>query len=289
MKRLKHSKFKNTSILFELLVRQMTSDILNDNQNNSKALPIIKRHFNNKAELNKELNLYQTLIKEKFDSEAKSMSFVDAIVNARHKLNNSLLNRGKYNLIKEVKDKFEIESFFNSRVNNYKVLASIYKLFEYAEADNPTDLIKAKYALVKHITKKPQKEEIHSNKISESFNFSEQDKDLRLLSYRILVNRFNERYSGKLDIKQRNLLKEYINNVSNTENLKEYVNKEIKLIKSKLQKYTSQIDDKVVKIKLNEVILLVDNILNERIIKDSHVISLLRHYELLKELKKVQK
>jgi hypothetical protein len=67
MKNLKHSKFKNTGVLFELLVRQVASDTLNNND--SKAIPLIKKYFAKSNELAKELNLYQTLVKEKFSKE----------------------------------------------------------------------------------------------------------------------------------------------------------------------------------------------------------------------------
>ena len=137
MKNLKHSKFKNTGVLFELLVRQVASDTLNNND--SKAIPMIKKYFAKSTELAKELNLYQTLVKEKFSKEDKANHLIDAVVTARTNLNQSILNRQKYNLIKEIKANYVLEDFFKTKVNNYKTLAAVYKLFEFTIADNPVD------------------------------------------------------------------------------------------------------------------------------------------------------
>ena len=94
MKNLKHSKFKNTGVLFELLVRQVASDTLNNVDSN--ALPLIKKYFAKSTELAKELNLYQTLVKEQFSKEEKASALIEAVVSARKALNNSVLNRQKY-------------------------------------------------------------------------------------------------------------------------------------------------------------------------------------------------
>ena len=139
MKNLKHSKFKNTGVLFELLVRQVASDTLNNSD--SKAIPLIKKYFANSTELAKELSLYQTLVKEKFTREDKASNLIEAVLAAKTKLNQSVLNRQKYNLIKEIKSNYVLEDFFKSKVNNYKTLAAVYKLFEYTVADNPVEIV----------------------------------------------------------------------------------------------------------------------------------------------------
>ena len=139
MKKLKHSKYKNTGILFELLVRQIATDTLNNKD--SYATRIIKEHFSKSTELSKELKLYKLFIDESFDSDYKASEFVNIILTERKKLNESALNRQKYNLIKSIKKNFVIEDFFKYRVNNYKENASIYKLFEHTTSDNPKDCI----------------------------------------------------------------------------------------------------------------------------------------------------
>jgi hypothetical protein len=135
MKKIKHSKFKNTAMLFELLTRQITSDIISSNE--SVAIQILKKFFNKNTELIKEYRLYKTLSDERFKSDTKANMLIEAALKARRGLNKNKLQNEKYELIKTIKENFEIDSFFQTKVNNYKLLASIYKIFEYNELDNP--------------------------------------------------------------------------------------------------------------------------------------------------------
>lgn len=281
MKNLKHSKFKNTGVLFELLVRQVASDTLNNVD--SKAIPIIKKYFGKSTELSKELKLYQTLVKEKFSKSEKANHLVDAILEAKSKLNQTTLNRQKYNLIKEIKSNYVLENFFKTKVNNYATLASVYKLFEFTVADNPVELVNTRYSIIEHITRGEVKK---TKELNEMSNFIKQDKDVRLLSYKILVDKFNEKYSG-LNEGQKKLLRNYINTVSEGTELKEFIETESVKLQKDIKTLSSKITDKVVKIKLSEVANLLKTITTAKSIKDNHVLSLLRYHELVKELKKV--
>ena len=72
---------------------------------------------------------------------------------AKSQLNQTILSRQKYNLIKEIKNNYVLEDFFKSKVNSYKTLAAIFKLFEYTIADNPVESVNNRYTLVEHITR----------------------------------------------------------------------------------------------------------------------------------------
>ena len=281
MKNLKHSKVKNTGILFELLVRQVASDTLNNTD--SKEIPIIKKYFAKSTTLAKELNLYQTLVKEKFAKEDKANHLIEAVLEAKSHLNQASLNRQKYNLIKEIKNNYVLEDFFKSKVNNYKALAAIYKLFEYTIADNPVESVNNRYTIIEHITRADSKKLTESNEMSA---FVKQDKEVRLLSYKILVDKFNDKYSD-LNEGQKSLLRNYINAVSEGTELKEFINVEVDKIQKELKTLTAKVSDKVVKIKLSEVTNLLKEIKAAKTIKDNQILSLLRYHELVKELKKV--
>ena len=283
MKKIKHSKFKNTGILFEMLVRQVASDTMNGQ--NTKALPLIQRHFKSGTELGKELQLYRTLQEEEFKSETNAQKFLQACVTARKALNESALRRQKYNLIREINDNFIIENFFKSRVSNYTLLASIFKLFEYAEAQNPAQMVRSKSILVEHVLRNALANPIkkkQGNTVKETFEV--QSKDIRLLSYKMVIDKFNVKYNG-LNQRQKNILREYINNVTNTVALKEFVQKEIPVIKKELKKASARVGSKIVKIKLNEVNNMLVTMKNAPIIKDKDILTMLRYYELIKELK----
>lgn len=277
MKRIKHSKVKNTGIIFELLVRQVASDTMNNK--NSKALNVIKKHFKTNSELAKELKLYRTVAQEKFLSESKASKFLDAVLRSRKQLNESQLRRDKYNLIKDLKSTYQLEDFFKSRITNYKVHASTYKLFEFAEADNPADYVSSKFALVEHI----QTQVVKTN---DTPKLSSQHKDVRLLASKLVVDKFNEKYNS-LSLAQKNMLREYINNVTNSAALKKYILQETAQLKSNIVSLKSSIPSKVIRIKLTEVANLLNKLSNQHSIQDKDVLTMLRYYELVNELKKL--
>ena len=281
MSTLKHSKIKNTGILFELLVRQVASDTLS--KDNSEAVRIIKEYFSNKTQLGKELQLYQTILTEKFNSESQANRFIDAVVSSRNKLNNSKLRREKYNLIKEIKEHYDLQSFTKARVDNYRTLASTYTMFENTSL-KPAEGVKLRYNLVEAVTGKRANKQIKKQIVSE---YSKQDKDMQLLSYQILIDKFNEKY-GDLSSKQKNVLREYINNVSNTSNLKELISSEVPHIKRTLRNKIRSTKDPVMRIKLKEVAKQATALGKRNVIKDQEVLSLMRFYELIKELKNIK-
>jgi hypothetical protein len=285
MKKIKHSKFKNTGVLFELLVRQITLEVLNGDKKET-AKTIVREFFAPNTELNKELRLYDILLKEKYSSETKADRLVETVCDAHAKLNQSALSKEKFNLIKEVSAKFDIEQFLSSPITNYKVLASIYKVFESKRETNYDikDIFNSKITLIENITSKPSQklQPTEDKKLIESYK--QQDKDLRLLTYKILVETFNKKYTN-LDDSQKNLLKEYINNITNTTKFKDYVSIELPKIVSELKTIKSKVEDKVTTIKLSETISVLEKMKMGKTVSDSQVSSIMLSYELIKELK----
>jgi hypothetical protein len=287
MKKIKHSKVKNTGVLFELLVRQITLEVLNgDKTENAKR--IVKEFFAPGKELNKELRLYELLNKEKYSSETRAEKFVDTVCEAYSKLDTNKLNKEKYNLIKEIKESFDSEQFLSSPITNYKVLASIYKVFESQKTPDSDikDIFDSKVTLIENITSKPiaksVKPQDESHQLVEMYK--KQDKDIRLLTYKILVETFNKKYTN-LDSKQKEVLREYINNITNTSKFKDYFTQELKSTISELNSLTKKISDKVTTIKLNETMSVLKGQKLGRSVSDNQVSVLLLSQELLKELK----
>ena len=279
MKKIKHSKYKNTGILFEMLVRKLTSETLTSNK--SVTIDIIKKYFGRNTELSKELQLYNSLVKEQFKSEAIALDYIRTVKSTYDKLNQSLLKRQRYNLVKEISEKFVFTDMAKMHINNYKVLASINMIFEYAETDNPKQLMECKRAIIEHsIITERAKPTIDT--IMEAFEA--QPKDMRLLSYKILVDKFNEKYSV-LDESQKQLLNKYITHVNDTTALREYIQKIIPTIKSDLAKQAKSITDAATKIKVATLSEMLCNVESMKTIKESHVLSLLRYFDLVRELK----
>lgn len=286
MKNIKHSKFKNTGFIFELLVRQITSEIMSG-KTSSKAEKILKEFFSSKKELSKELKLYQYLINEKYNSESKAEKFVETVCEARKRLDEQKLIKEKYNLIKQIKENYNIDEFVKSPISNYKSLASIYKVFEATitkESFEPKDIVNSKFTIVENIINSSieNKDKKVNDRVLEEYR--KQDEEVRMLSYKMLVENFNKKYNN-LSEEQKNLLKEYINNINNTGKLKEYVNNEVNSLSEGLKQIGSKVSDKVTKIKLAETISNIKKIKTVKKLKESHLSALMMSYELLKELK----
>jgi len=210
MTKLKHSKYKNTGILFELLVRKLTSETLSSDK--SVTIDIIKKYFGKNTELAKELQLYNSLLKEQ---------------------------------------------------------------------SNPKQLLECKNVIIKNNMMVEKRVEIKDPLIEA---FESQPKDIRLLTYKLMIDKFNDKYSV-LDESQKRLLNKYIINVNDTEALKEYIEKIIPQIKNELSIQAKVISDKATQIKVQKLSEMLCTVENMKTIKESHVLSLLRYFDLIKELK----
>ena len=277
----KHSKYKNTGILFELLTRQITSETISNIP--PKAVGILKKFFGNNSTLLKEYQIYHALLNKKFEKEASATVLLETLINAHSKINKSVLRRERYNFVKEIKDTYNIEDFFKAKIPNYKVYASVYNLLENQDA-NPLSIVNSKVHILEHITdkvlpNKPKKEMVMEE-------YEKFDKETRALTYKLLMEKFNDKYIGLAD-NQRILLREYVYNVSNNPKLKAFVNKEILVVKEEI-KTLSKNTDQITQIKLNEVVTLIKPLCKKASVHDDNVVNLLNYYELVNELKSAQ-
>ena len=281
MSKFKHSKLRNTGLLFEFLLRQVTVDVLNKKKE-SPALKIIKGKFNEHTELGKELALYNIILSKKFKSDKKADFFLSEVIRQRGKLNNMNLRREKYNVIASIKESYDVNQLFSSKVPNYKVLASVYKLFEGINEMGADEKTESYFIVIENVT--TLKHTKNKSYMPEEFK----DKDLRILSYRTLLEKFNKKYTNLSD-EQKHVLKEYISNISNTNNFSVFVETQIPKLKKKLKTKVTKVKDKVLRIKLREAVNCADKFcLNEsKQTDDNSVVQLLRYYELDKELDKI--
>jgi len=283
---IKHSKYKNTGILFELLVRQITADTLSGVE--SKASNILKKYFT-KTELGREYKLYESFFKNVNVSEAKADMVINTIVESAKHLNRSALRRQKYNLVNEIKKHYNIEDFFKTKLPNYKAQASLYSLIEIYSGDdnlNPNQIIENKTVLLEFLTKSTINKQEVKNSILEEFKH--QDKDIQVLAYRVLLEKFNDKYSG-LNHNQKLVLKEFINSVDSTPKLKEFYNTKVNEIKTHLTNLNKSVTDKAIQIKINEVINILPSLSKMDKASDDNLVNLLQYYQLVEELEAVVK
>jgi hypothetical protein len=280
--KVKHSKYKNTGILFELLVRQVASDTVSGKD--SSAINIIRKHFS-KSELAKEHKLYQALVSSKALTEGKAESLINATLEISSRLNRSALRKEKYNIIKDIRESYDLEEFFKSKINNYSQYAAAYNLIEThnsLEFIEPSQVIENKVTLLEHITRKEiNKDEVKDRVMEEYLSM---DKGTRILVYKTLLERFNSKYNNMSNT-QKSVLKEYINNISNTVKLREFVNNHFAAIRAELNRLNQTVTDKTVQIKINEVVNILKPLDKNQNVKDDNIIALLQFHQLISELK----
>ena len=288
MKKIKHSKFKNTGVLFELLVRQITLEVLSGNSKEN-AQKILKEFFSQKTEIGKELRLYQLLSEEKYKSENRAEKFIDTILEARKRIDSKKLTKEKYNLIKRIQEAFDINQFLSSPISNYKVMASIYKIFESQSSKNYDikDVFNSKYTIVEGLTGTEVKNKTKLIEEKALQQFKKQTKEERFLTTKVLLETFNKKHKT-LNRAQKSLLREYINNVSNTSKFKEYYTQQLKEVITNLVGQHKVVKDKVTKIKLKETINVLKNAKIGRVVSDNQVSAMMIAYELINEIKNVR-
>lgn len=278
---IKHSKYKNTGILFELCVRQITSDLLNNKD--SKAVKIFKKYFTN-TELGNEYTLYATIAKSPKLNETKSEILISTVMEQHRKLDKNKINKQKYNLIKEIKANYDIDDFFKAKISNYRTHAAIYTIFESTSEgfkNNTQQLVDNKMMLMEHLSGSAKSSKKEDSIVEELVN---EDKDIRLLTYKILIKKFNEKYSDFSE-RQKKVLKEYIYNITDTVKLKRFINEEMSYIWKELSSIQKETNDKVISIKIGEVIKFVNPIKENESVKDELITGILQYHQLINELK----
>jgi len=280
----KHSKYKNSGILFELLVRQITSDTLDGNE--SPAKDILKKYFV-KTELGREYKLYETLLKKTSLTETKANIVINTLVESSKTLNRGAIKRQKYNLISEIQKHYDLNKFFNHKLPNYKAYAAFYTLLEVANSTNlinPEQTINNKVTILEHLTAA----DIAPNKVRDEVieEFEKSDKDVRLLAYRSLLENFNTKYDD-LHPNQKVILKEFITSIDNTTRLREFYTDKINEIKSELVSLNKKTKNQVTQIKINEIVSLINLPSKNSRITDNDLVDLLQYYDLINELETV--
>ena len=281
--RIKHSKYKNTGLIYELLVKQIAADTLSKRE--SPALSVLRKFYTGNTALVKEFKLYDFILKNKGVGSKKAESVLSTIVEISRKLDANSLKKQKYELIKELKSHYDLEEFFSIKVESYKPLAALYCLMEAQATSGLVDLdifVDNKTTILEHLTQSKLSNKAVAETLIEEY--SKYDKDLRLLTYKILLEKFNDQYKDLLP-EQKNILKEFIVSVNSSTRLRNVVNQEMVKLQEEISTLKENVADKVVKIKLEEIQKAITPIKNTQKVEDNHLVSLMQYYELVNELR----
>ena len=283
--RIKHSKYKNTGLIFELLVKQIAADTLS--KKDSPAVAILKKNFTGRTALVREFKLYEFILKNKSVPQSKAESIVSTIIEVSRGMDRNILKKQRYNLIKDIKESYNLEEFFSISINDYKPLAALYCLMEahkVTDVVDPNFLVDNKTTILEHLTKEQQnKAQVRDTLIEE---YSKYDKDLKLLTFKILLEKFNNKYDSLLP-EQKNVLKEFITSVDSSNRLRTIVNKEFYKLKEEILKLKESIGDEIVAIKLQEVVKTIEPVSKLKKVTDDHLVNIMQYYELVQELKEL--
>ncbi|MDB4300252.1 hypothetical protein N9923_00615 [bacterium] len=279
--KIKHSKYKNTGILFELLVRQITADTLSGNE--SAAIDILRKYFV-KTELGREYKLYESISKSSVLSEAKAGLYISTTLDSSKHFNRGILKKQKYNLINEIKEQYDLNDFFGAKIKNYKEIAALYTLIEGTNTKGLVDnkqLIDNKITLLEFLTRSKINQSKKDQLLEE---YSGYDKDIRTLTYKILLEKFNDKYSILSD-GQKQVLKEFIYSVDSTPGLRKFYNDKIKELKEILNVESTNVKDKATQVKITEVAKFLVELNKSDKVGNDNLVDLLQYYELVKEIK----
>ena len=274
----KPNKLKNTGILFELLTRQVTNEVLTGKK--QKARQLIETYFTN-TELGKEYLLYNTLEKKKNLTESGAVQLFDTIEKLYEKLDHKKLESQKYSLIREIKQTYPNAEFFNSRIPQYRLFGSIQQWLTASKSTqfvHPDAIQKPRQTIFEHLTL-PTESEVDT--LNEYRNLTREDK---YMVYKLMLENFNDTYSTKVSETQRGILSEYLLAMSNNEKLTRFVEQKQVVAKTLLTESKQKLGTGELATKLEQVIESIQPFKKGYVVRDSDVVTLLQHFELADEL-----
>lgn len=282
--KIKHSKYRNTGLIFELLIKQVAADTLSGKE--SPAIKIIKKFFTGNSSLGREYKLYEYVLKNKGVGSKRSEAVLNTVLELSKKLDNETLRKQKYEIVKDLKEVYDLEEFFSIKVESYKPLAALYCLLEATNQNNidPSSIVDNKVTILEHLTQNTQSKKHSKDRLIEEY--TKYEKDVRLLAYKILLEKFNKQYENLLP-EQKHILKEVITSTNSTTKLRNLVNEEIKKIQQEVSQLKTRVEDQIISIKLEEILKNMKPLTNTQKVEDNHLISLMQYYDLVNELKRL--
>lgn len=262
----RHNKKRNTAFLYEVLVKELTKAIIDeDNNRRQRVVALLKRHFNKSSILSRELQTYKSLCEVTQEEQKHLDKIVEEAYTTNKGLNKQHLNTAQAQLVNAIGKNLSKGVFLNF-IPNYKELATISQFFN---------------------TPSPKRKVILEQRVKESVLKTPENKELKptdKLTYKVFVNNFNKKY-GTLLKEQQDLLSKYISSFATGDvDFKIFLNEEIGSIKDGLVSFLAEAKEKDVKEKVNEVLEVIESFKHSEV--DNHLVGqVLRLQTLSKEIK----
>ena len=206
-----HNKKRNTALLYEFLIKTISSALVeNDKRKSSIALKIIRRYFKSGTELYKEFRIFNALIKTTVSSDSVGTSILKEARAAVESLNHEMLDKEKSLLIRNINHAINDENFYDQPVAEYRMYASIQTLFN--EWQKPVGT--ADIALLANYENQ-LREWLISEKKKEDHTIIDETPGTTRLLMKIMMKKLNEKYSVSLNNDQREIIKAYAFSTAN--------------------------------------------------------------------------
>lgn len=194
----KHNKKRNVGLLHEQLVRYVSEKIVEQKQGMAdNAMSIVSKHFNKNSELYKEFRLFNSLVNTKVETRRIAEKIVLESKKACRVHDSRKLMSEKSNLIKDINHNISDKSFYNKKVANYKIFATVQTLLNEWRGSNslsPTDKVKYEERLLEWMTSKAEGVDLLKVKNSDP------------LVLNLMVEKFNKKYKNNLSSDQASIL-----------------------------------------------------------------------------------
>lgn len=276
----KHSKLKNTGVLYELLTRQVAVDIINSKP--PVALNLIKRFFNKNSELAKEYSIYQSIINNRGLDATKSSVLLESIKDSYSSINTKKIQEEKYRLIEEINKSYD-NNFWSARVDSYKLHASVFHLLESingSQFSDPLKLAESKLTIMEHLMETKEKTEIDT--ILEDYR--KYNDVQRKYIFQQMSSHVQKRLAN-MNTAQRNFMLDYMTFGTGVK-MTAIINENIDRLKKQLLEHSYSADDPT-RVKLKEVVHQLNHIKSNRA-NDADIIRILEHMDLVDELNNIE-
>ena len=198
----KHNKKRNTGLLYEFLVRAASEAIIESNdQKRDMALKIIKSHFSRDSELYREFRLFHSLAATTVVSESVADSILAAAKDAAKRYDARTLDHEKSMLIRNINHNLNDNRFYDRRVNEYTIYATIQTLLNEWRRPIPVNIVQVAEF------EQQLREWLLEEKVVATVD---EVKDADPLVEKLMLKKFNERYGRGLTEEQSNLIRSYV-------------------------------------------------------------------------------